>query len=154
MGNLKSDDDDILLFHREIVELVKKYQFRDREQIVCWGISVSQCYVLETLHAEGNLTVSELADHMHLSISTITRVFDQLVKKGYAVREQDAQDKRIFLCKLTDEGTEIYKKLWEIVSESEKAVLADFSADQRKLLIEFLKKINRSAPFVENSKQT
>lgn len=147
MKNLK-EDKQVLEFHKEIVELVKKYQFRDREQILCWGISVSQCYILETLHAEGALTVGELAKKMHLKISTITRVFNQLVKKGYAIREKDPKDKRIYLCKLTSEGKEIYGKLWSNVYESEKAVLDNFEPEQRKLLIEFLKKMNQSAPFV------
>jgi MarR family 2-MHQ and catechol resistance regulon transcriptional repressor len=73
-------DEQVESFHQQIVELIKRYQFRDRDRILCHGISVSQCYALETLHSYSELTVNELANKMHLSISTITRVVDQLVK--------------------------------------------------------------------------
>ena len=59
-------------FHKQIVQLVKKYQFRDRDQILSCGISVSQCYVLETLHTHGSLTVNEVAKKMFLSIIKTT----------------------------------------------------------------------------------
>ncbi|TQV89604.1 MarR family winged helix-turn-helix transcriptional regulator [Aliikangiella coralliicola] len=131
-------------FHQEIVELVKKYQFRDREQIVCSGISVSQCYILETLHTNGPLTVSELAGKMHLSISTITRVFDQLVKKELAVRERAPNDKRVYLCHLTEKGEAIYQQSWTNIFESEKAILANFQPEHREMLIDFLKKLNHA----------
>ena len=143
----KVADGDVLRFHKEIVEFVKKYQFRDREQILCWGISVSQCYILETLYADGEMTAGDLAEKMYLSVSTITRVFDQLEKKGYAERRKSDQDKRVMLCRLTDSGRDIYEKLWGRVSASEKAVLKEFAPDERKLLIQFLRTLNDSAPF-------
>ena len=91
-------------FHHEMVALVKKYQFRDRNEITCCGVSVSQCYVLELLHFEGALTMQKLAEQMHLSVSTITRVVEGLVKKGYVHREEDAKDRRVRRVRLTGEG--------------------------------------------------
>ena len=44
-------------------ELIRVYQFRDRDRICCHDISVTQCYVLESLAREGafNLHVRILA---------------------------------------------------------------------------------------------
>jgi len=100
--NQKTTDNQILQFHQQIVELIKKYQFRDRNQICCFGISVSQCYILETLHTHGPLTMNELAKKMYLKISTITRVVEQLVKKNYVKREEGLNDRRVRLINLTD----------------------------------------------------
>ncbi len=140
----KTSDDQILQFHQQIVELIKKYQFRDRNQICCFGISVSQCYVLETLHTHGPLTMNELAKKMHLKISTMTRVVEQLVKKSYVRREEGLSDRRVRLIKLTKEGKAIYKKAWENIFESEKIILKGIPYEHKTVLIDVLRKLNQA----------
>ncbi len=142
--NQKTTDNQILQFHQQIVELIKKYQFRDRNQICCFGISVSQCYILETLHTHGPLTMNELAKKMYLKISTITRVVEQLVKKNYVKREEGLNDRRVRLINLTKEGNAIYMKTWENIFESEKIILKNIPAEHKTILIDFLKKLNQA----------
>ena len=138
----KSFDQQVESFHHQIVELVKKYQFRDRDQICCCGISVSQCYVLETLHSHGALTVNALADKMYLKISTVTRVVDQLVMKRYVTREEGDTDRRVRFIQLTTEGEAMFQETWSNVFESEKTILENFPLQHREMLIEFLQKLN------------
>ena len=42
-------------------DLVRVYQFRDRDRICCHDISVTQCYALEALVRLGPRTLNELA---------------------------------------------------------------------------------------------
>ena len=142
--NQKTTDNQILQFHQQIVELVKKYQFRDRNQICCFGISVSQCYILETLHTHGSLTMNELAKKMHLKISTVTRVVEQLVIKAYVRREEGLNDRRVRLINLTKEGEAIYKKTWENIFESEKVILKNIPSEHKAVLINVLRKLNQA----------
>lgn len=135
-------DKQVFKFHEQIVELIKKYQFRDRNHITCCGVSVSQCYILETLNRHGALTMNELAEKMYLSVSTVTRVVEELVKKGYVQREEDPEDRRIRVIDLTPAGKAVFDKCWSNVFQSEKAILAHFPAQQRKLLIDFLTQLN------------
>ena len=131
-------------FHREIVELIKKYQFRDRNQICGCGVSVSQCYILEVLNADGALTMNKLAERMHLSISTVTRVVDQLLKKGFVNREEGLEDRRVRLIQLTEAGKEAHKENWLNMFKSERAILSQFPDEHREVLIDFLKKLNKA----------
>ncbi len=142
--NSTTNTEQVTRFHLELVELIKKYQFRDREQVVCHGISVSQCYILETLHTFGELTAGELAHKMHLSVSTITRVFDQLAKKNLVKRSKSPHDKRVHLCQLTSAGEDMYQKIWAKVFLSEKNILENFKTEHRELLISFLNLLNKS----------
>lgn len=142
--NQKSTDTQILQFHQQIVELIKKYQFRDRNQICCFGISVSQCYILEALHTHGALTMNELAKKMYLKISTVTRVVEQLVKKKYVKREEGINDRRIRLINLTKQGRAIYKKTWDNIFESEKVILKNVPSEYKTVLIDVLKKLNQA----------
>jgi len=131
-------------FHRETVELVKKYQFRDRNEIVCCGVSVSQCYVLEALHRDGPMTMNLLAEKMHLSVSTLTRVVEQLVKKQLVRREKTPNDRRFHSIRLTKKGEWLYRSSWQNIYESEKIILRHFPAEHRELLIDLLTKLNRA----------
>ena len=134
----------VKIFHNEIVELVKKYQFRDRNKRVCCGLSVSQCYIIETLHRFGPLNMKNLADKMHLSISTITRVVAPLVKNGFVQREEDQKDRRIRLITLTQKGQIAFQQSWQNVFESEKIILGNFPAEHRELLISLLFDLNKA----------
>ncbi len=136
--------DQILEFHKQIVDLVKKYQFRDRNEMSAFGISVSQCYILETLHTYGDLTMNELAKKMYLSISTVTRVVEQLVRKRYVRREETPNDRRVRLITLTGAGRALYQKAWQKVFVSERTILENLPAANRKVVIDFLATLNRA----------
>ena len=101
---------DVEEFHKSIIDLIKKYQFRDRNEVTSFGISVSQCYVLETLHFHKALTMKKLAEQMHLTISTITRVVDQLERKKLIERKQDKKDLRMRMITLTPTGEKVFLK--------------------------------------------
>ena len=60
---------------------MRVYQFRDRDRICCFDVSVSQCYALEGLVRRGGLTLNELAAHLYLDKSTASRVVDALERK-------------------------------------------------------------------------
>ncbi len=144
MSSKETFDEQVLRFHNEIVELIKKYQFRDRNEIVCCGVSVSQCYALETLYREGSLTMNHLAKKLHLSVSTVTRVVEHLVKKQLVRREKDPHDRRFHSIRLTEKGEQMYRASWKNIFESEKTIFHHFPAENRQLLIHLLAKLNHS----------
>jgi DNA-binding MarR family transcriptional regulator len=109
--------------HRATKELIKRYQFRDRNQICCHGLSVSQCYVLDALAEEGDHTMQGLAGRMNLAISTMTRVVAQLVRHGYARRRRAPEDGRVVHVAITPRGKEILATINRSLIESQKAIL-------------------------------
>jgi len=129
-------------FHSEMVDLIKKYQFRDRNEMSSCGLSVSQCYILETLHRFGPLPMQQLADKMHLSISTVTRVIAPLISKKIVQREANLGDQRVRTMGLTEKGNELFQTSWSSVMVSEKSILESFPEDRREMLLDFLQKLN------------
>src|SRR3954462_2204502 len=87
-------DRDAAALHAAVAELVRVYQFRDRDRICCHDISVTQCYALETLVEHGPLRLSALAERLFLDKSTTSRVVAALVKKGYVEQRPEAGDGR------------------------------------------------------------
>lgn len=116
-------------------ELVRRYQFRDRDQVCCHGLSVSQCYTLELLTDGGLRTMGALADATCLKISTATRVVDHLVSSGLAVRLDDPNDRRVCRVQITEAGRALVARVRaEIVAEYE-AVLRDVPVGSREAVI-------------------
>ncbi|MBL8066349.1 MAG: MarR family transcriptional regulator [Chthonomonadaceae bacterium] len=74
--------------------------------------------VLVTLeYANGHaLRMCELADVVLLSRSGLTRLVDKLEEQGYVRRETCQDDRRGYLCVLTESGRAAREKSWPLVS--------------------------------------
>src|SRR5687768_3147909 len=95
---------DAVALQAAVSELVRVYQFRDRDRICCHDVSVTQCHALETLVDHGPMRLSGLAERLFLDKSTTSRVVGTLVKKGYVEQRADAQDGRAIALSATRKG--------------------------------------------------
>src|SRR6058998_3978532 len=57
-------DRDAAALQQAVADLVRVYQFRDRDRICCHDVSVTQCYALETVVAHGPMRLSALAERL------------------------------------------------------------------------------------------
>src|SRR5688500_14528398 len=97
--------------HAAVADLVRVYQFRDRDRICCHDVSVTQCYALETLVQHGPLRLGELADRLFLDKSTTSRVVQSLVKKRYVEQLADRADARATTLRPTTAGRRLYTRI-------------------------------------------
>jgi MarR family 2-MHQ and catechol resistance regulon transcriptional repressor len=116
--------------HRLTKELIRRYQFRDWNQICCYGISISQSHILDTLAEGGDLTMQQLARQMYKSVSTMTRVVSQLVRRGYVKRRRDPEDRRAVHVSITPQGKAIVAAFNRDLIATQKAVLAAIPAGE------------------------
>src|SRR3990167_6937843 len=116
--------------HRLTKELIRRYQFRDWNQICCYGISISQCHILDVLAEEGDLTMQQLAKRMFKSVSTMTRVVSQLVRRGYGKRRKDPEDRRVVHVSITPQGKAVVAAINRDLIETQKAILKAIPSDQ------------------------
>src|SRR6476469_10157818 len=89
-ANLADLQHDAVALQAAVADLVRVYQFRDRDRICCHDVSVTQCYALETIVEHGPLRLSALAERLFLDKSTTRRVVSTLVRKGYVAQRADA----------------------------------------------------------------
>jgi MarR family 2-MHQ and catechol resistance regulon transcriptional repressor len=128
-------EDQAMRLHRAVTALVKRYQFRDRHEICRHGVSVSQCYALEALGESGSMTMGELAAWMHLTVSTMTRIVNQLVARGLVERSFDPQDRRVWRVSLTGQGEAMLISLRTELLATQTAILGRVPADHRETVI-------------------
>ena len=67
--------------------------------------------------------MQQLARRMFKSISTMTRVAGQLVRKGYIKRRQDAEDRRVVHVSIATQGKAILAAIHRDMIETQKAIL-------------------------------
>lgn len=126
-------------------DLLRVYQFRDRDRICCFDVSVSQCYALEGLVRRGDMTVNDLAAYLYLDKSTTSRVVDALERKGYVARTPHPKDGRALLLTPTPEGRSLEGRIRESILTEERQLLSDFSPDVRQSMTQLLRRLARAA---------
>jgi DNA-binding MarR family transcriptional regulator len=128
-----------------VADLVRVYQFRDRDRICCHDVSVTQCYALETLVEHGPMRLRELTDRLFLDKSTTSRVVQTLVKKGYVEQQTDPTDGRATTLSATRAGRSLCARITNDLVEQQKALLADLDADVRAGVVDVIKRLARAA---------
>ena len=116
-------------------DLIRAYQFRDRNEICCHGVSVSQCYALDALYRKGPLAMGQLADYLYLDVSTVTRVVDQLEGEGYSERVPDPADRRVVRVEITRGGRAIVRKIRRGLVDDYRRVIEAIPAGSREAVI-------------------
>ncbi len=126
-------------------DLLRVYQFRDRDRICCFDVSVSQCYALEGLVRRGDMTLNDLAAYLYLDKSTASRVVDALERKGYVSRSPHPKDRRAVLLEATAAGRKLEGKIRESILAEERQLIADFAPEVRQAMTQLLRRFARAA---------
>jgi MarR family transcriptional regulator, 2-MHQ and catechol-resistance regulon repressor len=138
-------DRDAAALQTAVADLVRVYQFRDRDRICCHDISVTQCYALETLVEQGPLRLGALARRLFLDKSTTSRVVAALAKKGYAEQHPDPSDGRALAIGATRRGRTLCARIIDDLVAQQRELLADFEPSVRAGVIDVIGRLARAA---------
>ena len=136
---------DAVALQAAVSELVRVYQFRDRDRICCHDVSVTQCHALETLVEHGPMRLSDLAERLFLDKSTTSRVVGTLVKKGYVEQRADEADGRATALHATAGGRRLCKRITDDLIEQQKQLLQDLEPDVRDAVVKVIRRLARAA---------
>ena len=116
-------------------DLVRLYQFRDRDTICCHDISVTQCYALQSLARGGAMTLTALAHDLMLDKSTASRVAETLERKGYVRRAAHPSDARAMNIEMTPKGRKLCRCIEDELLEEERGIMARLDPAVRRAAI-------------------
>lgn len=115
----------------ELVQrLVRVMNIFEKDSIKAFGFTSSQCYSLLHLNRNGNLSMNQLSEKMNLSMSTMTRIINNLVRDGFILRERDETDKRVVNLRLTDKGVKGATILRKAIQEYYKNIVGNLPNGQ------------------------
>lgn len=136
---------DAAALQEAVADLVRVYQFRDRDRICCHDVSVTQCYALEMLVEHGPMRLSALAEHLFLDKSTTSRVVNTLVRKGYVEQHADATDGRAMLINATRPGQRLCARITSDLVGQQKQLLEDLAPEIRAGVVQVIQRLARAA---------
>ena len=128
-----------------VADLVRVYQFRDRDRICCHDVSVTQCYALETLVEHGPMRLNTLAEWLFLDKSTTSRVVRTLVRKGYVEQRADASDGRAITLRPTRQGQRLCARITADLIEQQRQLLEDLDPQVRAGVVQVLRRLTQAA---------
>src|SRR5918996_1538675 len=129
--------------YRALSDLARRYQFRNREEVCCYGLTVSQCYALQELHEYGKMPSSDLALRLGLDLSSTTRLLDQLVRKKLASRTRKPEDARIREIQITEAGARLISRIQNDLVTIVNQALDEFPGEVRKVLPDVLRRLTK-----------
>jgi DNA-binding MarR family transcriptional regulator len=146
----KSKQANDLRFSQLVGQLFRKLNLLNRDQKVCHGITLSQCCAIETLDQRGMLTMNQLSREQGVTLSTMTRVVDVLVRDGVLDRVSRPEDRRKVCIQLTGKGEDLAQTLKKCTEDYTGKILEQIPADKHEQVIEsmelLLKAIESSNP--------
>jgi len=107
------------------------------------GIDVTpeQFGILARLAVEQGMNQAQLAERMLKDRPNMTRLLNQLEKRGYIERRRDSSDKRIFRIFLTGDGRGVQEELMPVFERHLDELLEGILGPDRKAVCGILKKI-------------
>jgi DNA-binding MarR family transcriptional regulator len=102
---MPDDRADPVDLQRRLVAFLRAFGLHQPDETPCGApVPVSEAHALDVLAEDGGLTQTELGARLRLRKSTVSRLVDQLVARGWAGREVGSADARERTVVLTDDG--------------------------------------------------
>lgn len=124
---------------RRTNDLVVKADVKDIRQ---YGLNLNEFAVLELLYNKGDTPINQIKEKILIASSSTSYIIDQLCKKGYVVRRQDTEDRRVTYVCLTDEGNALIEKIFPNHAAAIEDMFACLTDDELSQLRDSLKKIS------------
>jgi MarR family 2-MHQ and catechol resistance regulon transcriptional repressor len=128
-----------------MTELLRIYQFRDRDRVGSHGVTVTQTYALEVILRRRKVTAKQLALELALEKSTVSRLVEAMVEQRLVQRVDHPSDARSVMLRATSLGRRVYAEVRREIARENAAVLQGLTGAERARFIEILKRFTEAA---------
>lgn len=127
----------------------KKVKKDLREKLTETGYTWTQLHALYHIEDEG-IPVNELAKELRCNASNITGLIDRMKEKDLVFRQHSTEDRRVWLVKLTDKGSQLKSKLYPEHRKNIKQRMQCLSHEELNNLKSILKKLHNNGKEADN----
>ena len=105
-------------------------------------ISITEIHTIEAIGMYSERTMSEVAQKLKITVSTLTTAINRLIKKGYVERKRIEEDRRVVLVKLTKRGKLADRLHQKFHREMINNAIEGLSLEEEEILVSSLNKLN------------
>ena len=119
------------------------------EEVRPLGATLQMWRVLAALREGDGRRMGDLSETTSIEVSTLTRLVDNMEKKGLLGRERDAADARVVALHVTPAGRRLAQRITPIAERYESVALAGFTAAEADILKAALRRLYRNMAALE-----
>ena len=117
-----------------LAHVCKTHRNNAAELLAHLDLYVGQEMFLLQLWQQDGLSLSEMAELVHVQPATASRMLDRMEAAGHVERRQDVEDGRVSRIFLTQVGRDLHGPVIDMWAELENITTANLTADERILL--------------------
>lgn len=106
-------------------------------------LSVTEMHIIEAIGCDREMTMTEVARDLEITVGTLTTAINRLIKKEYVERRRIEEDRRVVMIELTEKGTLAYKVHEKFHEEMIEHVLEELGINEEEVLISSLGKLDK-----------
>jgi DNA-binding MarR family transcriptional regulator len=110
-------------------------------EILDLDLTTPQMKVVLLLFLNGPTNMSALASELGVSLATTTGVVDRLVERSMLTRDELKEDRRVVLCRLSEEGHAVVNRVWTSARNRVREMLEAVPTSKLSLIEEALRSL-------------
>lgn len=138
------EEKDKLIEHILELEEKAKGAFLLPREWLSVDLTMPQLKTMLLLFSGGPIRMSALSSSLGISLATTTGIVERLVKQGFVQRESQPGDRRVVVCKLTQEGQEVMSRLWESKQIWARSLLNEMTPSQLKAIAKTMEAVQEA----------
>jgi MarR family transcriptional regulator, organic hydroperoxide resistance regulator len=111
------------------------------EEVRPLGATLQMWRVLAALRERDGRRMGDLSETTSIEVSTLTRLVDNMEKKGLVARRRDGDDARAVLLHVTPAGRRLTQRILPIAERYEAVALAGFNSAEAEILKAALRRL-------------
>ncbi|MGG3476766.1 MarR family transcriptional regulator [Peribacillus frigoritolerans] len=110
----------------------------------CDGIEISlvQSHILYEINRQNNSSIQQIAETLGTDITTFSRQIQSLIKLNLVTKTQDAEDRRISILSLTEEGMKVNQLIDQQMNDYLNEIFKTMNEFEKESVVRSLKLLN------------
>jgi DNA-binding MarR family transcriptional regulator len=118
------------------------------------GLRRHEYVLLRIVHEQPGVTSAELARDVGVSRPCVTKVMDELQRRGLVTRTTALRDRRAQCLEASAVGSELAERAMALALDAEQLLLAGWTSDERQRLLDLLGKLVPPQPMGRHPSQS
>lgn len=132
---------DSIAFLDFVLDNIKKIFYPEQWIDLDLSLSKSEILAMLVMGQYGEMTMSQIAEDIHVSMSTATGIIDRLVKKKYLKRERSESDRRVIVLQFTEQGKDFIENLKGTIFSYIKRIDAVLTEEEKNVIFHVFQKV-------------
>lgn len=135
---------------QQVRQFIRRFGLLDQKHTPCGQpLPTSQAHALQLLGQYERLTQQELAAHLNLEKSTISRLVKQMVQRGWIQKSSSAHDRRAAILALSPDGQAVLSQVQDASASKFQKIWDHIPSERHSQVVEALEVLVAAASRME-----